>query len=305
LGIGDSKIDHASDRKRRRGPLPPLSLARLVLLVAAVAIVISLPLILLSGIFTPKPATPPNIPPPPPPPIDLDDPHKKEIAMKLVSSAENSSLDWKAQYSYIEDISDNRGYTGGIIGFTSGTEDMLEVIKYYVGLKPENNTLAKYVPALQQVAGTSSHQGLDPTFTDDWKLASNDPLFRQAQDYERDMVYFNPAVAQAKADGLRALGQFIYYDAMVMHGPGNETNAFGGIRAAAMAMAKTPAQGGNETAYLNAFLDVRKAVMLQERAHRDTSRIDTEQRVFLQEGNLDLNLPLQWKVYGDHYSILQ
>ncbi|MGW2059062.1 chitosanase, partial [Streptomyces sp. NPDC001840] len=34
----------------------------------------------------------------------LDDPAKKEIAMQLVSSAENSSLDWKAQYGYIEDI---------------------------------------------------------------------------------------------------------------------------------------------------------------------------------------------------------
>src|SRR5947207_1146360 len=31
----------------------------------------------------------------------LDDPAKKEIAMQLVSSAENSSLDWKAQYQYI------------------------------------------------------------------------------------------------------------------------------------------------------------------------------------------------------------
>ncbi|NUP43112.1 MAG: chitosanase, partial [Streptomyces sp.] len=30
--------------------------------------------------------------------VSLDDPAKKEIAMKLVSSAENSSLDWKAQY---------------------------------------------------------------------------------------------------------------------------------------------------------------------------------------------------------------
>ncbi|MGO4760609.1 hypothetical protein AB4212_70240, partial [Streptomyces sp. 2MCAF27] len=35
---------------------------------------------------------------------NLDDPAKKEIAMKLVSSAENSSLDWRAQFKYIEDI---------------------------------------------------------------------------------------------------------------------------------------------------------------------------------------------------------
>jgi hypothetical protein len=32
----------------------------------------------------------------------LGSPAKKELAMQLVSSAENSSLDWKAQYGYIE-----------------------------------------------------------------------------------------------------------------------------------------------------------------------------------------------------------
>ena len=70
-----------------------------------------------------------------------------------------------------------------------------------------------------------------------------------------------------------------------------------------MKKAKTPAQGGDETTYLNAFLDARKAAMLTEEAHSDTSRVDTEQRVFLREGNLDLNPPLRWKVYGDPYVI--
>ena len=51
--------------------------------------------------------------------------------MELVSSAENSSLDWRAQYRYIQDIHDGRGYTAGIIGFTSGTGDMLDVVKLY------------------------------------------------------------------------------------------------------------------------------------------------------------------------------
>lgn len=48
---------------------------------------------------------------------DLAAADKKEIAMRLVSSAENSSLDWRAQDRYIEDIHDGRGYTAGIIGF--------------------------------------------------------------------------------------------------------------------------------------------------------------------------------------------
>jgi chitosanase len=234
--------------------------------------------------------------------VDLTDPHEKDIAMQVVSSAENSSLDWRAQYKYIEDIGDGRGYTAGIIGFCSGTGDMLEVVEAYTDAEP-GNVLAKYLPALREVNGTDSHDGLDPNFPADWRRAAADPAFQKAQDDERDSVYFNPAVNQAKSDGLRALGQFIYYDAMVMHGPGNDADSFGGIRRTAIAKAKPPAQGGSEVTYLNAFLDARKAAMKREEAHSDTSRVDTEQRVFLNNGNLDFTPPLTWKVYGDSYTI--
>ncbi|GAA3607245.1 chitosanase [Kineosporia mesophila] len=236
---------------------------------------------------------------------DLDSAAKKEIAMQLVSSAENSSLDWKAQYGYIEDIDDGRGYTGGIIGFTSGTHDMLELVEQYTADHPGNG-LAKYLPALRSVDGTDSHTGLGNAFVAAWKAEAKVVAFQEAQNSERDRVYFDPAVAQAKKDGLRALGQFAYYDAMVMHGPGDDSVSFGGIRATALKKAKTPAAGGDETAYLNAFLDARKAAMLTEEAHSETGRVDTMQRKFLNEGNLDLDPPLRWTVYkGDPtYEIL-
>jgi chitosanase len=232
----------------------------------------------------------------------LDDPAKKEIAMQIVCSAENSSLDWKAQYKYIEDIDDGRGYTAGIIGFCSGTGDMLELVELYADRKP-GNVLQKYLPALREVDGSDSHDGLDPNYTRDWKTAAKDTAFQQCQNDERDRVYFNPSVSRGKSDGLRTLGQFCYYDAIVMHGPGNGGTSFGGIRNRALQQAKPPAQGGNETTYLNAFLDARVWAMKQEEAHSDTSRVDTAQRVWLRNGNLDLNTPLDWKVYGDPYHI--
>ncbi len=231
---------------------------------------------------------------------DLSLPPKKDLAMQIVSSAENSSLDWRAQYAYIEDIGDERGYTGGIIGFCSGTGDMLDVVRRYTQISP-TNILAKYLSALAKVDGTDSHQGLDPGFVKDWRTAATDPLFQKSQDWERDTIYFDPAVRIAKADGLRALGQLIYYDAIVMHGPGN--GGFGSIRKTAMRQAKTPAQGGNEVVYLNAFLDARASSMRTEKAHSNTSRIDTAQRVFLQAGNLDLTLPLSWQVYGTKFHV--
>src|SRR2546429_4682479 len=126
----------------------------------------------------------------------LRSPAKKEITMQLVSAAENSSLDWKAQYGYIEynvehNAEENRGYTAGIIGFTSRTHDMLEMVEYYQKIAPENE-LAKFLPALKKVDGSPSTEGLGEPFVAEWKKAGEDPKFREAQDHERDRVYFDP-----------------------------------------------------------------------------------------------------------------
>lgn len=230
----------------------------------------------------------------------LDDPSMIATAMSLVSSAENSSLDWRAQYGYVEDIADGRGYTAGIIGFTTGTGDLLDVVREYATRSP-GNPLVRFIPALEAANGSDSHAGLGDTFVGAWKSAAEDPEFQAAQDAIRDRYYLRPAVQRGIQDGLGALGQFAYFDALVMHGPGGDWPSFDAIRARAMTLSPTPAVGGDETAYLTAFLDVRVDAMHEEAAHEDTSRIDTAQRRFLREGNLDLVRPLEWDVYGDHY----
>lgn len=219
-----------------------------------------------------------------------------------MASAENSTLDWRGQYGYIEDIKDGQGYTAGIIGFCTGTHDLLTLVERYTKAHPDNG-LARYLPALRKVDGTDSHEGLDPGFTAAWKKEASDPAFRAAQNSERDRVYFDPAVRLAKLDGLGALGQFIYYDAMVLHGPGTGPSGFYGLREKAMREADTPAQGGKEKAYLDIFLDVRRAAMKAKKPDRDTTRIDTAQRQFLYDGNLTLKTPLVWKVYGETYRV--
>lgn len=233
----------------------------------------------------------------------LANPKSKEIAMQLVSSAENSSQDWRAQYDFIKDIGDSRGYTAGIIGFTTGTGDILELVEDYTADYAEN-PLAPFLPALRKVNGTASHDGLGPSFVAAWKAAARLPEFRRAQDSERDRGYFEPAVAIARRDGLGTLGQFIYYDAAVVHGIGSDAFSLDGIRAAALKKAPAPAQGGDEVAYLNAFLDARIVAMKSEPAHEDVSRIETAQRVFLRQRNLELRPPLHWMVYGDPYTIM-
>ncbi|MFE7168062.1 chitosanase [Streptomyces sp. NPDC057616] len=235
-------------------------------------------------------------------PPGLAAPAEKELAQKLVASAENSTLDWRSAYGYIEDIGDGQGYTAGVIGFCTGTHDLLTLVERYTKAHPGNG-LATYLPALRAVDGTDSHKGLDPGFTAAWKAEARLPAFRTAQDEERDRVYFDPAVRLAKLDGLGTLGQFIYYDAMVFHGPGTGPTSFYGLRERAMREADTPSQGGSEKNYLDIFLDVRRKAMQAKRADIDTSRIDTAQRQFLYDGNLSLRTPLTWRVYGETYKV--
>ncbi|MFE5187733.1 chitosanase [Streptomyces sp. NPDC056628] len=235
-------------------------------------------------------------------PPGLAAPAMKTLAQQLVSSAENSTLNWRDTFGYIEDIGDGQGYTAGIIGFCTGTNDLRVLVERYTADHPDNG-LAKYLPALRAVDGTDSHEGLDPGFTDAWKAEARKPEFQQAQLAERDRAYFEPAVRLAKLDGLGTLGQFIYFDAMVFHGPGIDDDGFYVLRERAQREADTPAQGGSEKAYLDIFLDIRRAAMKDKRTGIDTTRIDTAQREFLYDGNLDLEPPLTWKVYGETYHL--
>jgi chitosanase len=235
-------------------------------------------------------------------PPGLAAPAEKDLAQQLVASAENSTLDWRSAYAYIEDIGDGQGYTAGIIGFCTGTDDLLTLVEGYTKAHPDNR-LAKYLPALRAVDGTDSHEGLDPGFTAAWKAEAEVLAFRKAQDTARDRVYFDPAVRLAKLDGLGALGQFVYYDAMVFHGPGTGPTGFYGMRLRALEKAGSPTEGGSEKTYLDTFLDIRRAAMKTRDPDIDTSRVDTAQRRFLDEGNLGLRRPLEWQVYGETFKV--
>jgi chitosanase len=244
----------------------------------------------------------------------LNDPGMKELANELVDTAENSTTQWWKQYGYIENIGDDRGYTAGLVGFCSGTGDMLEVVEHYTLVAPDN-VLARYLPELERLnaayvangydvnTASSDVSGLGPNFVSDWGRAADDSRFQEAQRWERDRLYFKPAVDLAISDGLHALGQFAYYDASVNIGS-VLYSGFQGARLSAMKVAKTPAQGGDEAAYLRAFLGARMGLM-RSGGYGSASRVEVQLQ-FLSESKLDLQLPLKFRMYtGDDYDITE
>ena len=247
--------------------------------------------------------------PTPPPATNLDDPVVKEKALQITSTAENSTVNWWEQYDYIEDIGDGRGYTAGIVGFTSGTSDMLKLVENYTTATPTNG-LSKFIDELRQIDAAPydqrpalSHSLLDPqNFTAAWAAEAAKPEFQKAQDAERDRVYWAPALAAAKADGVGPLGLWLLYDISVNHGPGTDSESFGGIVAAARTQSPPPSQGGNEASYLRALDEKRTAVLTSWGDNQPNGR-DEATRQLIDAGEFALAVPVTWSMYGTSFTM--
>jgi chitosanase len=219
--------------------------------------------------------------------------------MKLVSSAENSSLDWKAQYKYIEDIGDGRGYTAGIIGFCSGTGDMLELVELYT----ERASPATSSPSTCPRCATSTAPTRTPASTRTSPGTGRPPPptgVPAGPERRARPRLLQPRRQQGKADGLRRAGPVHLLRRHRHARPRRrQRTSFGGIRKTAMRRPRPRRRAATRRPTSTPSSTPAWRRCSTEEAHSDTSRVDTEQRVFLNAGNFDLNPPLTWKVYGD------
>jgi chitosanase len=231
------------------------------------------------------------------------DAERKHRAAQITSTFENSTLE--LQYDYVENIGDGRGITAGRAGFTSATGDLLLIVRRYLEAKPDN-VLAHYIPALEAVNGTDSMKGLGG-FADAWAAAAEDPDFRRLQDQLVDELYFDPAMTMAADLGIETpLGQVIIWDTMIQHGAGGDNGTWAIIKETEK---DAGVVGQNESAWLDSFLDARLRHLLRMyRATTENADLSSESRVdalrsLLQEGNLALEPPLTWEVYGDRFEL--
>src|SRR4051812_48782308 len=120
---------------------------------------------------------------------------------KLISEFENSTP--VIQYCYVEALDDGRGYTVGRAGFTSATGDLLEVADIYTKAAP-GNALEELLPRLRELAanGDGSIDGLEK-LPSAWKETCKDARQRKIQDRVVDREYYNPAVREWRARGLK------------------------------------------------------------------------------------------------------
>jgi len=192
-------------------------------------------------------------------------PEQRLMANQIISVFENGTIE--LQYAYIKDIHDNRGYTAGVAGFTSGTGDMLVLIEKYTQIKPQN-ILSKYIPELKRLdkiyaqndyksseksANIENLKGL----VEDWKIAAKDSVFRNLQDKVRSTLYFKPSLKIAQQYGIRyPLTLLCIYDAAVQHGvDGVVDDILKNIDVS------SPKEGGDEITWLKAFNTQREDVI--------------------------------------------
>jgi chitosanase len=224
----------------------------------------------------------------------------KNAMLQMTTTLENSET--QPQWNYAENLGDGRGITFGCIGFCTGTYDGNILIKHYSKLNSDN-ALAKYIPALDRIdAGSHNAAGGDGNpstaglsgFIKDVQ-SCNDPLFKKAQLYQLDQLYYNPAVEMYNKIGAKnELTLAFIYDMCVRHGANEAQEIIDNA-------GSTPKEGTDENTYLSKLISLRDTKLKNE-GLGDIDR-DAGYKNLLKSGNVHLKTPFKFVAYGDTFTI--
>jgi chitosanase len=220
-----------------------------------------------------------------------------DTILSLVSIAENSSIDWSAQYKYCEDIGDRRGFTLNLCGFCTGTHDFLWLVQNLQTFSP-NHPLVKLLPALKAIDGTPSHKGIENLPNIIQSLQGNDLFdYITATWNAIRHFYWDTATDMANSLGLTypiCKGQL--YDISLNSGD---------FRVLKYVTAKPPSQGGNELTYLKDL----QAQWLNfiTKVDKTLNNKQPDRALMWQSitttGNYNLDRPISVTCYGDNFVI--
>ena len=222
-------------------------------------------------------------------------PEQKHAIDCVLAIFETGRVPTAASYSTCTVLKDGAGISYGKHQCTDKAGSLDLVCKKYIELGGVHATeLQKYLGYLT----TNESSKVDPkgpfpawltSLINLLKTAGADPLMHQAQDHVFDQNYFMPAVNHAKDIGLTtALGLLVIYDTCIHSGPGRV-----GTHRAAFPE-KSPKNGGDEKAWVKAYIAARKAWLLGNSnplVQRTIYRMETFEKL-MAEGNWDLKTPL-------------
>lgn len=184
---------------------------------------------------------------------------QKHVIDCVLSIFETGKVPTAASYSTCTILADGAGISYGKHQCTDRAGSLDAVVKRYIALGGQFATAFK---AYEQTLATNASTKVPPKgpwgaevtdLVNLLKAAGADALMQRAQDEVFDEVYFTPAVNHAKAAGLTtALALLVVYDTCIHSGPGGVTM----IRQ--KFSEKSPANGGNEQAWVSAYIAARR-----------------------------------------------
>lgn len=250
---------------------------------------------------SPRPEDPPEEPSvkpePPKEPMDIVslpfDFDKKRIIKAILSVFETGTT--FADYGVVTVLADGAGITYGAHQSTDGGESSLDkiVIRYIELGGVYADDLAPFLNRLENDETTSADPNAIPAWVQSLmtileRAGDSDPLMAQAQEEVFESHYWEPAAKQADGMDLKtALAWLVCYDSTIHSG----SRGIGIIRR--RFVEGPPSSGGDERAWVKAYLDARRQWLLTiPHAASTVYRIDS-MLALLEAGNWELNAPVK------------
>ena len=219
---------------------------------------------------------------------------QKYVIDCIISIFETGKIPAVSSYSTCTILKDGAGISYGKHQSTDRAGSLDKIVKRYIS---EGGKLGpKLVPFIPRLAANETTL-IKPDAIPAWgqeligllREAGADPVMRAAQDSVFDEDYWNPAVKHAQDAGLKtALGYAVIYDTCIHSGPGRVKT-----HRAAFPQ-KSPANGGEERAWVQAYVATRKAWLLDSPnplVQKTIYRMEAFEEL-IRQGNWSLTTPL-------------